>query len=140
MIASILDLSVAVIFSLSDAPAEGPIGTDDVEVGIEEDWTVLTFDTESTNSPSLFLSFNSLSFPFNMPLALLAKINSSPSIFSFSIISIFASVFSSIFSTIFSFVVSSVISSFPACSTPMERTVCLSMYTPPHTALIRQKA
>ena len=69
---SILDLSVTVIFSLGDVPAEGLIGTDDVEVGIEEDWTVLTFDTESTNSPSLFVSFNSLSFPFKMPLALLA--------------------------------------------------------------------
>ena len=69
---SMLDLSVTVIFSLGDAPTEGLIGADDVEVGIEKDWTVLTFDTESTNSPSLFLSFNSLSFPFNMPLALLA--------------------------------------------------------------------
>ena len=51
---SMLDLSVTVIFSPGDAPTEGLTGADDVEVGIEEDWTVLTFDTESTNSPSLF--------------------------------------------------------------------------------------
>ena len=34
---SMLDLSVTVIFSLGDAPTEGLTGTDDVEVGIEED-------------------------------------------------------------------------------------------------------